>query len=103
MYGGMKVKIGYKNYPIIWSTDGDCGNCDPNLGVIWVSDKMPLEEQAVTLLHEVLHAIWSDRAMPEKAIEEAAVDGLSRGLATVFIDNPEFLEWLGEALNGDGD
>lgn len=95
------IKIGYVHYPVVWLDQEDCGTCNAELGIITISNHLPLEQQAATLLHELMHAVWADRTMPAKADEEAAVDGLSRGLATAFVDNPELLDWLGDALNGE--
>ena len=57
------------------------------------------DEQGVshanTLLHEILHAIiyqWNID-LGEKA-EEHLVNGLTNGLTTIFVDNPQLLDYL---------
>jgi len=97
----MIIKIGYMSYPIIFIDQEDCGTCNAELGIITINSKLPLEQQAVTLLHEVMHGMWEYMRLPTKADEETAVDGLSRCMATVLLDNPDLLDWIGDALNGE--
>jgi uncharacterized protein YjaZ len=101
MQKGMKIKIGYRNYLVIWGYTSEYGECDKSSGVIWISDKMPLEEQACTLMHEIMHACWEHMNLKPRVDEETAVDGLSRAFSMVLLDNPDMLYWLAEALNGD--
>jgi len=49
-------------------------------------------------LHEIFHAIWADRRLPERSTEERAVTALAQGLATTFRDNPGLLIYIDELL-----
>lgn len=77
------------------------GYCDKRGGKIrvWASD-IPGCEQADTLLHEVLHAIWFTQELPGKTDEEDAVTKLTHGLCQLIRDNPEFLEVIKAGLDG---
>jgi hypothetical protein len=45
-------------------------------------------------LHEILHAIWADRRLPDRPTEERTVTALAQGLASVFRDNPGLLRYI---------
>lgn len=45
-------------------------------------------------LHEILHAIWAERRLPNRTREERAVTALAQGLTTVFRDNPGLLTYI---------
>lgn len=47
-----------------------------------------------TVLHELMHALWHHRALPNRPKEERVVGNLSLGLTQVFQDNPWLLEWI---------
>lgn len=65
---------------------------------IEVSDRIGGEELAYALLHEPMHAIWSNSKLPPRPTEERAITELSRGLIQVFRDNPGFLLHLDALL-----
>jgi hypothetical protein len=54
--------------------------------------------RAVTLLHEIHHAIWWAQNIKPRDGEERIVDSLSSGFAQVWRDNPELIAYLGAAL-----
>lgn len=59
-----------------------------------------LADQAVTLVHEILHAIWSTYDLPESlGDEEAIVVALSGPLASAIRDNPEVFAMIDHSLN----
>ena len=67
-------------------------------GLIEIRQSSSPAEQAHTAIHELLHAVWDQRAMAARVTEETAVTGLASGLAMVFRDNPEILGVLHQAL-----
>jgi len=54
---------------------------------------------AVTLLHEILHCVWIGwRLGTDNASDERIIESFERGLAAVWVDNPELMRWIGEQL-----
>lgn len=99
------VKVGYKTYRIVEMSDVESdqhrasGQTMHILGRMTINLGMGTREAAETLLHEIMHAVWSIWKMPHKDIEEEpAVSSLAAGLATVWRDNPEVLAWIGRNL-----
>lgn len=66
--------------------------------LIEIVDAQSSQQQAETLIHELLHAIWATRGLPNRMTEEACVSRLASGLATVIRDNPELWWRLDNAL-----
>jgi hypothetical protein len=52
-----------------------------------------------TVLHELLHAVWSERGLPKTPKEERAVKALGTGLVALFQDNPKLLAWVKKGLS----
>lgn len=112
----LSLKLHYSVLPILPILEGDEENegnlgryvsphalpiedCDLPAGTIYVNPKSPPETQACTLIHEILHAIWDHMDMPKTGMdEEACVEGLSRGLASVIQDNPALMGTLLQGL-----
>lgn len=61
-------------------SDMDGGYCDWENNVIFVASNMPEDRQAVTFLHELLHAI-------NIYLSEVEVTAISEGLMQVIKDN----------------
>ena len=57
------------------------------------------QQEAETLLHEILHAIWSVGGCKAKDHEERVISQMSIVMAGVFQDNPDLIEWLKEKLS----
>lgn len=71
---------------------GLCNNAELTIDI--QEGQHPIEE-ADTLIHEVLHAIWFVMsASMGGADEEVIVRRMSTGLIGVFMDNPNFLRYL---------
>jgi hypothetical protein len=74
-----------------WVEKGVVGLCfrDPAERRIWVHDSGNIEEDASTLIHEALHAVFPDAIMlpAGESIEEAVVNALERGVAALVRDN----------------
>ena len=68
--------------------------------LIEVSPEISPAQQADTLIHEIFHAIWATRGLPDQITEEECVTRLASGWATVMCDNPHLMNSLGEALGG---
>lgn len=85
----MKVEILGHVYTVDYSVkvngDLNMGKCNSAMGQIWVSDELPEDHQASTLLHEEIEAI---NDMLELGLTHTQICGLTIGLSTVkVIDN----------------
>jgi hypothetical protein len=66
--------------------------------LIDITPDQSAQQQADTLIHEIFHAIWATRALPDPITEEECVHRLASGWATVMRDNPELCMVLEQAL-----
>lgn len=103
----MKLRVGFKTFrvrplsdPERDAADGAMGLCRKMGGEILVDPYRTPEEQADTLLHELLHAAWYVGDLPAKVDEEKAVTVLAHVLCQVIRDNPGFLGALRAGLDG---
>lgn len=79
---------------------GNVGLCDNSNLVIHILDGQHPIEEADTLIHELLHAIWFIMSIDHGAVdEEGVVRRLAAGLIGVFLDNPELLAYLQSIKN----
>ncbi len=62
----------------------------------------PAKMVAVTLLHEIFHAVWAEYDLGEREKEERAVTALSSGVAAVMRDNPDVFVWIMNRLGNAG-
>lgn len=99
------IRVMGRTYAVVWENDSHLGT--DNLGRTYNSqcaitvknDQHPIEE-ADTLLHEILHAIWYCMSIAEGgADEEAVVRRMSSGLIQVFMDNPQLLNYFADVYN----
>ena len=94
------VKVGYRTYRIeIWDTleamgANRYGECSHTARCIRVDVRHGPVQAAETLLHEILHAVWTIQMLKDDDGEERAVSAVSNGLTAVWIDNPGLLEWF---------
>ena len=99
----VKLKVGYRNYKIedLPQHEADArglrGTHLSHSGVIRIERGMDTEQQANTLIHEILHACWSQCHLDED-IEEHTITVLTNQLTQVFQDNPEVTKYLRDAL-----
>lgn len=86
---GRNFSIQYKPRLEAW------GVCHRDRNLIEIVEDQQDTEEADTILHETLHALFYhlNFDMPDKK-EEAIVRPLATGLMQVFLDNPEFLKYL---------
>lgn len=102
-----KVKIGALTYPVVVCKSKQNDRGDPIFGfhdstrveIEIYPDGVAANQVALTLLHEIFHAIYHDRNLPDKR-EELIVDQLSAGVAQFMRDNPGAVRWIMEMLDG---
>ena len=93
-----RVRVGYRSYALhAWTMQDkerkeQWGECDTNRGEIYVCTEVEPLQKLDILLHELLHAVWSEYNLSEKPDEETAVNILSTGLTQVLYDNPELVK-----------
>ena len=76
------------------------GLCDNSNLVIHVLDGQHPVEEADTLIHELLHAIWFIMSIDHGGMdEESVVRRLASGLIGVFLENPDLLAYLQSIKN----
>jgi Zn-dependent peptidase ImmA (M78 family) len=83
---GMNYTIHYLEQPVL---DGSvvCGYCDPNEQVIVINSTKPDQAQRITLIHEILHAIFEALGFMEEYTNERLITSLATSLHQVFNDN----------------
>jgi hypothetical protein len=94
-----KIKVGAVDYTthLLNSTDrAQLGVCLYNHQRIYLSPNMKHQVASDTLLHEVLHAIWSESGLDHipDLNEETVVRALATWLRLVIRDNPEFVKFI---------
>lgn len=101
---GFVVKVGHRDISVsalsptkARDMEAD-GIYSPSRRAIEIDPNLTPPDQAETLIHEILHALWHYMGLPEKAPEERVVEALSLGLATVLRDNPELHAMIHQAL-----
>lgn len=104
-----KVRVGYRDFAVrpmkpLEATAKDIfGECDLTMAEISIRDDLHPVKAANTLLHEVLHAAFYigniDHHGPE---QEKIVTVLANMLSQVWRDNPDFVAFIEEGINGAG-
>jgi hypothetical protein len=98
------VRVGFMDVPVFMDHEANGnearGMYYPHENKIKLDTTLVPQEQAEVLIHEVLHAIWADRVIGDKATEEKAVVNLAKGIALLVRDNPNFFDTIKAALNG---
>lgn len=62
---------------------------------IYISDSLGDQARQCTLIHEVIHALVTERDIrDEKAISEEFTEAFSRGLMMLMADNPNIMHWF---------
>lgn len=99
-----QVKIGWRVFrieafdPLEAIGKDRYGECNKVSGVIRVDTVHGARQSAETLLHEILHAMFSIFRMREKDDEEDIVQTASHGLASIWVDNPDVMAWIAARL-----
>jgi hypothetical protein len=102
----VKLKIGYLTYTVSrmskaeYEDESAWGLIVREESSIRIWPKIPAAEQARVLIHEVMHGCY-DLLNPESTPldEEGFCHLADRALATVFLNNPELLGMLHQALS----
>jgi hypothetical protein len=99
------VRVGYRDFIVEnWESrfavaSGRVGECDKMGGVIRVDTQYGPQRAALTLLHEVIHAIWDTAEMDELDLsEEVVVSVLAAQLTQIWRDNPDFVAFMSASL-----
>ena len=101
------IQIGPIRYTVAYSQQAmdayniknreDCvGAAEHGIGVITIGDKQNRDNQADTLLHEVLHAILSVYNLHDKTADEHFVALLATTLLDTLRRNPVLVDYLVE-------
>ena len=99
-----KIKVGPHTYEvrIVKTITGDpdaMAAVFPETQVIELLDSISSASYVVDCtIHELLHAIWSDRDLGKRADEEKVVLQFSSGLVQLIQDNPKLLPWIRRGL-----
>lgn len=98
------IKVGYTQYTVTegdssWSdkNDSDFGGFDSKEEKITYSKDHPSQLELVnTIIHENLHAVgdYFGMVFENEEMEEHYVKAFANGLTSLFVDNPEFLDWV---------
>ena len=101
MYIPDKIKVGYKEYKLeewkqtVASAKDAHGQFFSKEGIIGYTEEEKGVSHANTILHELFHAIiYQWQIDLDERVEETVVHGLANGLSTVFVDNPELMDYL---------
>ena len=94
------VRIMGRNYAVVFETDSvlgteNLGTCNTQRCLIAIREGQHPVEEADTLIHEIMHAVWYCMSISEGgAGEEAVVRRMASGFAAVLMDNPDLLKYL---------
>lgn len=92
---GRDYLITYEDVALL-GTDS-LGRCHHALCRIVIQNGQHPVEEADTVLHEILHAVWYCMSVAEGgADEEAVVRRLASGMMAVFMDNKHILQYFSE-------
>ena len=95
------IKVGYRDYKLekwkqtVASANAAHGQFFSKEGIIGYTEEEKGVSHANTILHELFHAIiYQWHIDLDDKMEEEVVNGLTNGLTTVFVDNPELIDYL---------
>lgn len=95
------IRLGPHRYPVRLAKKlpGNLGETNRNHNTITLSNDQCPTNQASTLIHEILHAIFNSTPARHTAgwsdsTEEYIVESLETGLLELFTRNPEAVAWL---------
>lgn len=66
--------------------------------VIRIDERLDAHQAAETMIHEVLHTVYTLWAIDDKDDEERTVSALSHGVTQVWRDNPKLVAWIEKSL-----
>lgn len=94
------IKIGYRDYKLekwkqtVASANEAQGQFFSKEGVIGYTSDEEGVSHANTILHEIIHGVIYQWNIDVGEKEEAIVNGITNGLTTVFVDNPDLMGYL---------
>ena len=95
------IKIGYRDYKLeawkqtVATSNEASGQFFIKEGVLGYNQEEKGVSHANTILHEIMHGIVYQWNMDlDERVEESIVNSLTNGLTTVFVDNPQLLDYL---------
>ena len=95
------IKIGARRYSLRAMPAEDRseihGRISLDRGLIMLDPTIPADNQAETLMHEILHGVWYAYNLEDGLKEEAVVTALGTGLMAVFVDNPDLMKVMMDA------
>lgn len=105
------IKVGYKTYKLRWMEEHvpdesthAMGLTYSRTGTMYINRSRgePLQEQANTLLHEILHCLFFVQGIKGFTAEqeEQVVNALANGLCAVLVDNPGLMKLIEDGLKG---
>lgn len=96
----MRIKLDHRDIEVrgVLALKGIVGVFKDRECLIEIAVEQSPQQQADTLIHELLHAIWATRNFPDRMGEEAVCTRLASALATVIRDNPALCAVLERAL-----
>lgn len=94
------IRILYRSWTIECIDDeaadelGVDGDCKKHRAAIRIRDSLEDVVKVDTVLHEVIHAIYSEYNIKDDDGEEDTVQVVASGLTQVLHDNPKLLQWI---------
>lgn len=102
------VKVGYLRMALEFVPETELGDSRgqwrQHEGRILIADHLSYQDQAETVIHELLHGCYPVFDMPalESAlVEEVVVSTIAPHFAQIIRDNPALMTWMRQCLNTD--
>ncbi len=93
-HGGLTFHVEVLEQPRS-SNDEKCyGTCDFNKRIIELEGNRPSDAEATTLLHELLHVLFSKAGDCKPQDEEQVVRMMAAGIMDWFLQNPSLINYL---------
>ncbi|KKL90928.1 hypothetical protein LCGC14_1899790 [marine sediment metagenome] len=99
-----KIRIGYRDYKVM-VVESSVLDRNPDLariahlkGEIYIGPHDNKFEFVDSVIHEILHGIFTTQVIEDGDNQERTVETLSKGLTGVFRDNPKLLKFFMDAL-----
>lgn len=90
-----QLRILGRNYSVVYNPHfTNYGECTVDEQSIVIRDGQAHVEEADTLLHEAMHAVWALMDIGYSDVEEHVIRKLATGLTLVLKDNPQLLTYL---------
>ena len=99
-----RIRIGYRDYKVscvkssVMDDQPYLGRIFHLRGEIYIGEHDNKYEFVDSLLHEILHAVYSTQKIEDGDDQERCVGMLANGLTGVFRDNPKLLQFFLDAL-----